>query len=92
MLKMHSGGKVTEALLMAMVRDALSTSPTQRESKNLLETSPAIQTSKIEATVASDDETPSTRRRRKRDKDVVSDPKIDLFPKPERKGLFCCFC
>lgn len=89
---MHSGGKVTEALLMAMVRDASSTSPTQRESKNMHETSSAVQTSMVEAAVASDDDTPSTRRRRKRDKDVGSDAKMDLFPKPERKGLFCCFC
>lgn len=92
MLKMHSGGKVTEALLMAMVRDASSTSPTRRERKNLPESSSAIQTSKIEATVASDDDTPSTRRRRKRDKDAVSESKLDVFPKPEKKGLSCCFC
>jgi hypothetical protein len=91
MLKLHSGGKVTEALLMAMERDESSSSPTLRQIKNATE-SPAASSSKngpendSQAAAASDDDTPSTRRRQKRDRVPV-----DVFPKPEKKGWFCCF-
>jgi hypothetical protein len=91
MLKLHSGGKVTEALLMAMERDESSSSPALRQRKNATD-SPPERSSKNghenepQAAAASDDDDAPTRRRQKRDRVPV-----DVFPKPEKKSWFCCF-
>lgn len=85
MLKLHSGGKVSAALLMAMGRSIVHEKSTDRN--------------KSAATTLSqhhDDLSLSIRsgRRSKREKDErsanISVP-VDVVPKPVKKSLFCCF-
>lgn len=104
MLKQHSGGKVREALLMAMERDESTPSPANRKRASSETQGAAIASAKTpdgktdsSALTPSSGPVvaPSTRRRSKRDKDGTRSRDavaVDLFPQPEKKGMFCCFC
>ena len=102
MLKQHSGGKVREALLMAMERDESTPSPVNRKRAteapiaSAAAATPDGKTDSIAPAPSSGAvEASSIRRRSKRDKDGTHSRDavaVDLFPQPEKKGLFCCFC
>lgn len=89
MLKLHSGGRVSEALLMAMDKNSGaegSEGPRCRPSKAAIKETYSASLSPQSASEQSVGRT--ARRRSKWDKD---DGPIDLLPPPEKKNPFCCF-
>lgn len=88
MLKLHSGGKVSEALLMAMDKDSSIGSPSAPPPEPEA-TDPEL--SPAPAPSFTDTSTPARRRSKFTKEHERIDP-IDLTPRPERKGLFACWC